>query len=176
MSNYIADTDIVLVIASKEGIYALERAKKANIPTKVYNKNNHLNLHEMFEEIITDLKTLRVDYIVLAGYLYILTKNIISAYPNKIINIHPSLIPKFCGDGYYGMRVHRAVIEAKENKSGATVHFVDEGTDTGEIILQDSVKVYNHDTPETLAKRVLELEHKLLPRAINKILTKRGRK
>lgn len=172
--DYIDNAEIALVVASKENIYALERAKQAKIPTVVYEKVNFSSLNDMFEHIIAELQKHEIDYIILAGYLLILSKNIVEKYKNKIINIHPSLIPKYCGDGFYGMRVHSAVIEAKEKQSGATVHFVDEGTDTGEIILQDYVEVYNNDTPEILAKRVLELEHKLLPRAIKKILIKRG--
>lgn len=172
-SGFIDNAEIALVVGSKNGIYGLERAKNNNIPTKVYQKNEYDSLHCMFEDVIKDLKKREIDYIVLAGYLLILSPNIIQKYRNRIINIHPSLIPKYCGDGFYGMKVHNAVIAAKETQSGATVHFVDEGTDTGEIILQEKVAVYNEDTPQSLSKRVLELEHTLLPKAIKKLLTER---
>ncbi|MGB4034247.1 MAG: phosphoribosylglycinamide formyltransferase [Christensenellales bacterium] len=166
----IKNARISLVVASKEGIYALERAKRENIPALIYKKANYPSLDKMFEEITIELEKRQIDLIVLAGYLLILTPNIVKRYRNRIINIHPSLIPKYSGDGFYGMKVHKAVIENKEEYSGATVHFVDEGTDTGEIILQERVKVYENDTPETLAERVLELEHKLYAKAINKII------
>ena len=148
--------DIVLVVGSKEGIYALERAKKAGIPTAVFSKKDYSSTEAMFDEIIALLKEKGAEYIVLAGYLTVLTPNIVHAFEKKIINIHPSLIPSYCGDGFYGMRVHRAVVENKEKFSGATVHYVDEGTDTGEIIAQVKVPVMEDDTPETLAARVLE--------------------
>ena len=170
-TGYIDNAQVKLVIASKCEIYAIERAKKANIEYLVFDKNNYDRLDNMFDEIITVLSEKNIDYIVLAGYLTILPQNIIKEYGGRIINIHPSLIPNFCGDGYYGMRVHRAVIEQKVKKTGATVHFVDEGVDTGEIILQEEIDVLENDTPESLQKRVLALEHTLLPKAI-KFLTK----
>ncbi len=161
---------IALVVASREGIYAIERAKKENIPYIVYNKKDYADLSAMYEQIIRELTAAKIDYLVLAGYLNILTKNIVDAFPKRIINIHPSLIPKYCGMGYYGMRVHEAVIANREKISGATVHYVDEGADTGEIIAQETVPVYDTDTPETLRARVLELEHKLLPKTLIKLL------
>jgi phosphoribosylglycinamide formyltransferase-1 len=162
--------EISVVIASKPDIYAIERAKKANINVAVYNKKDYADLTTMYNDIVKYLKALGVEYIVLAGYLSILTPNIIEAYRNKIINIHPALLPKFGGKGYYGMRVHEAVINAKETESGPTVHFVDEGTDTGQIIAQMKVKVYPDDTPETLQKRVLTAEHILLPKTLADLL------
>lgn len=172
-SGFINNAEIALVVGSKNGIYALERAEKAGIPYKVYQKSDYISLYEMFDKVIEELHQREIDYIILAGYLLILSKNIIEKYRNRIINIHPSLIPKYCGDGYYGMKVHKAVIEGKEKESGATVHFVDEGTDTGEIIMQENVPVFDNDTAESLAKRVLELEHTLLPKAIKKLLTEK---
>lgn len=172
-TGFIDNAEIALVVGSRHDIYALTRAQKANIDYTVYQKNDYNSLHDMFEAVIKELQQKKIDYIVLAGYLLILSKNIIEKYRNRIINVHPSLIPKYCGDGFYGMKVHSAVISAKEKESGATVHFVDEGTDTGQIIMQDKVPVYENDTPETLATRVLELEHKLLPKAIKKILMER---
>lgn len=161
--------EIGLVLGSKEGIFALERAKRAGIETVVYSKFGYPNLETMYAEVIDLLEARGIEYIVLAGYLTILTKNIVKKFDRKIINIHPSLIPAYCGNGYYGMRVHRAVIENKEKFSGATVHYVDEGTDTGEIIAQIKVPVMDGDTAETLAARVLKAEHKLLPETLMKL-------
>lgn len=161
---------IALVVASKQGIFAIERAKNANIPVSIYDKGNYENLSLMYADLIDELKEKGVEYIVLAGYLTILTPNIINAYRQKIINIHPSLLPKFGGKGYYGLKVHKAVIEAKEKVSGATVHFVDEEIDTGDIIAQVKVPVYEYDTPEILQARVLKEEHKLYIKALKKVL------
>ena len=163
--------EIAVVVASKDGIFALERARKHGIPSVVYCKNDFNSAEEMYDALTDELVSRGIDFIVLAGYLTILTPNIVRAFERRIINIHPSLIPKYCGDGFYGMRVHEAVIKNGEKESGATVHFVDEGTDTGEIIMQESVPVLETDTAETLQKRVLTLEHSLLPRAIKKIIT-----
>ncbi|NCA91705.1 phosphoribosylglycinamide formyltransferase [bacterium] len=164
------DAKIVLVVASKPDIYALERAKAANIPCVVFQKSDFDSVEFMYDILAGTLEFYGVDLIVLAGYLSILTKNFVDLYQKRIINIHPSLIPKYCGKNFYGMKVHEAVISNKENISGATVHYVDEGTDTGEIILQESVMVYPDDTPQTLQKRVLELEHSLLPRAVKIVI------
>lgn len=161
---------IELVVASKPEIFAIKRAENAGIDVKVYTKSEYIDVETMYEEMIVELQKRKIDYIVLAGYLTILTKNIIKAFKDRIINIHPALLPKFGGKGYYGMKVHEAVIAAKETKSGATVHFVDEGTDTGKIIAQAEVDVYQGDTAESLQKRVLELEHKLLPETLAKLL------
>lgn len=166
----ITNGEIALVIASNPSAHALERAKKYNIDGKVFEKKAYPNIDMLFDVIIETLEEYKIDIIVLAGYLTILNKDIVHKYKGRIINIHPSLIPKYCGDGYYGMNVHKAVIENKEKKSGATVHFVDEGVDTGKIILQEVVEVYADDTAETLQKRVLALEHTLLPKAIKKVL------
>ncbi|NLT18292.1 MAG: Phosphoribosylglycinamide formyltransferase [Firmicutes bacterium ADurb.Bin080] len=162
--------NISLVIGSKAGIYALERAKSVGIPVHVFCKNDYENLSAMYEDVISLLKLSKIDYIVLAGYLSILSPNIINAFEGRIINVHPALLPKFGGKGYYGMRVHEAVIASGEKISGATVHYVDEGTDTGKIISQGIVPVFPDDTPETLQKRVLELEHKLLPQTLAELL------
>jgi len=164
---------IKLVIASSPNAYALERAKQAGIDTLVFEKSTYPSLFDMFEEIIKVLQEKSIDYIVLAGYLTILTPNIIAAYRNKIINIHPSLIPSHCGNGFYGLKVHQAVIAAREKVTGATVHFVDEGTDTGAIIMQQQVQVMEDDTAERLQARVLLTEHQLLPKAINHIINRR---
>jgi len=163
------NAEIALVVSGRSDAYATERARAAGIPCEVFSKSDYSSLQNMFESIIGRLKDLSVEYIVLAGYLSVLTPNIIGEFRGKIINIHPSLIPKYCGDGMYGMRVHRAVIENGEKFSGATVHFVDEGIDTGQIIAQERVPVLPDDTPESLQARVLETEHRLLPQALAKL-------
>ena len=145
--------ELVKVIASKESAYALERAAKAGIETAVAKEQ---------PQVLEELEGSGAEIIVLAGYMKVLSPEIIKKYRNRIINIHPSLIPKYCGKGFYGIRVHNAVIEAGEKESGATVHYVDEGVDTGEIILQEKVPVLEGDTPEDLAARVLKTEHVIL--------------
>lgn len=163
------NAEIKLLVASKPDIYAITRAVEAGIPYVVFSKSDYESTEKMYDALIPLLKEKNIDLIVLVGYLTVLTPNIVSAFRGKIINIHPSLIPAYCGNGFYGMRVHRAVIENKEKFSGATVHFVDEGTDTGEIIAQEKVEVYPSDTPESLQARVLELEHRLLPETVAKL-------
>ena len=158
-----------MLVASRPDIYAVERAKKNGIEVAVFRKKDYESAEKMYDALIPVLKEKGVELIILAGYLTVLTPNIVAAYRDKIINIHPSLIPKYCGDGYYGMRVHEAVIAAGEKESGATVHFVDEGTDTGKIIEQRKVPVLSGDTPETLQKRVLEVEHELLPDVVARL-------
>lgn len=145
--------ELVKVISSKEGAFALERAAKAGIPAVVAKEQ---------ADVLKELKTSGAQLIVLAGYMKVLSEDIIKEYRNRIINIHPSLIPKYCGKGFYGIRVHTAVIAGGEKESGATVHYVDEGVDTGEIILQRKVPVEPADTPEELAARVLKTEHVML--------------
>ena len=158
--------EIVVVIASKPGIYALERARKAGIPGIVICKKEYADEEAFFEANLAALRQYGAEGVVLAGYLSILGKRMIEAFPNKIINIRPSLIPSFCGKGYYGLKVHKAALEYGVKVSGATVHFVDEGADTGPIIAQRSVPVLPGDTPETLQQRVLEVEHEILPEAV----------
>lgn len=165
-NGYIDNAKIVLVISSKADAYALERANKHGINGIYIGKGNYEDPGKRTEAIIEALQKARTDLVILAGYVSVLDSAIIEAFRNKIINIHPSLIPKYCGKGFYGSRVHEAVIEGKEKESGATVHFVDEGVDTGEIILQETVPVLPDDTADTLASRVLELEHSLLSRAV----------
>lgn len=157
---------IVLLVASKEGIGALERAKKHGIDSIVFDKKKFESMEQMFSEIGDELEKRNTDLIVLAGYLNILSAAFVKRFEKKIINIHPSLIPKYCGDGFYGMRVHRAVVANGERESGCTVHYVDEGTDTGEIIAQSRVEVKEGDTPEDVAARVLTREHELLPKVV----------
>ncbi len=164
------DCEISYVIADRE-CYGLERAKKHNISVILVDKKKYgENLSDRIDEILGEDKNKKPDYIVLAGYLSILSESFINSWNRKIINIHPSLLPKFGGKGMYGMNVHRAVIEAKEKESGATIHFVDNGIDTGEIITNIKVPVFEDDTPEKLQKRVLEKEHILMIEGIKKLL------
>jgi len=157
---------IVGVIASKEGAYGLERALAHDIPTFVIGRQQYLDLDERTRKLNDVLTSLKVDLIVLAGYLSILQPSTIRAFEGKIINIHPSLIPKYCGEGFYGKRVHEAVLANCESLSGATTHYVDEGVDTGKIIYQESVPVIAGDTAETLSQRVLAVEHKLIVKTV----------
>ena len=168
--------EISLLVASKEGIYALERAKAHNIEAIVRSKKDFPSNEEMFEDIIRELNARNIDFVVLAGYLNMIAENFVKAFPDRIINIHPSLIPSFCGKGYYGLNVHRAALEYGVKISGCTVHFVDEHYDSGAIILQRCVPVLEDDTPETLQARVLEEEHRALPEAVRLLATGKARK
>ena len=161
---------LALVIASKEGAYALERAKKAGIPTAVIPRRAYAT-QEAFDKAILDAwGKARIDLVVLAGYLSILTANVTGAYEGRIINVHPSLIPSFCGAGFYGLRVHEAALEKGVKVTGATVHIVNEVPDGGKILLQKAVEVREGDTPETLQKRVMEeAEWVLLPQAAERM-------
>ncbi len=160
---------VELVISSNREAYALKRAESRGIPTMVIDAHDWPGPRERDDKLLEVLNELNPDLIVLAGYMKILPESIVGRFPRKIINIHPSLIPQFCGEGFYGMRVHRAVLEAGETTSGATVHYVDEGVDTGEVLLQEQVPVLKGDTPESLAARVLETEHRILPEVINRL-------
>lgn len=159
---------LALVIASKPGVYALERAKAAGIPTEVVCRKD-FDTPEAFDQ--TMLETLRrydIGVVVLAGYLSIVGAPVVAAYPDKIINIHPSLIPSFCGAGYYGLRVHEAALKKGVKVTGATVHLVNEKYDDGRILLQKAVAVEEGDTPETLQKRVMQqAEWEILPKALD---------
>lgn len=168
--------EISLLVASKEGIYAIERAKKHGIDWILRSKKDYASIDEMYDDIVAELKRRGVDYVILAGYLSMLSANFVRAFPDRIINIHPSLIPSFCGKGNYGLNVHRAAIEYGVKISGLTVHFVDEHYDTGAIILQRAVEVKEGDTPESLQARILEEEHKVLPEAVKLLTTGKIRK
>lgn len=161
--------NIKLVISNKKDAYALKRAEKYNIKNIYLNPKDFESIDIYNEEILTICKDLKIDLIVLAGYLKILSGNILKEYKNRIINIHPSLIPSFCGDGYYGDNVHKKVLEYGVKYTGATVHFVDEGTDTGPIILQEVVSVEDKDNIDSLKEKVLKVEHELLPKAVSLI-------
>lgn len=167
-SGVITNTEISLVISNKPDAYALERAAKKNIPSKVIVPKEYESREAFGNALIDTLKEAGIDLVVLAGYLVILPENFVKAYEGKIINIHPSLIPSHCGPGYYGLKVHESVLARGNKVTGATVHFVDEGTDSGPIIAQKAVEVDPMDTPESLQKRVMEqAEWKILPQAID---------
>ena len=159
--------EIVAVISSKEGAYALERAAKAGIPGHVLPRKSFNSNQDMTLALVKLLKELGIDLVVLAGCMIIFTKELTDAYPNAVINVHPALIPSFCGQGFYGLRVHEAALRYGVKVSGATVHFVSEECDGGPIIAQKAVAVLEDDTPETLQRRIMEeAEWKLLPRAV----------
>jgi len=153
---------ICLVLASKPGLYAIERAKKHKLPVKIVNRADYASKEEFDTAILSALQEYKAEGIILAGYLSILGKCIIEAYRDSILNIHPALIPSFCGAGYYGLRVHEAALAYGVKVTGATVHFVDEGTDTGPIVMQEAVPVLEGDTPKILQERVLAVEHSIL--------------
>ncbi len=161
---------VVLVISNNPNAYALERAKKENIKTLCVERKNYADEFSFNAEILKNIEESKADIICLAGYMRIVGANIIEKYPNKILNIHPALLPKYGGKGMYGHHVHEAVVKAKEKKSGATVHIADENYDTGRIVVQQEVDVYDDDTPQDVAKRVLEVEHKIYPLAIKKLI------
>lgn len=172
--------EIKYLIASKEGIGAIERAKKHGINTAVFAKKDYPDLEKLYAELTYLLNMNRVDYIVLAGWLKIIPESFISSFKDRIINIHPSLIPSFCGAGMYGLNVHKSVLEYGAKVSGCTVHFVNEIPDGGAIIAQTAVEVKDCDTPESLQSRILEKEHELLPYCVKKLcegkIVKDGRK
>lgn len=161
---------ITLVISNNPGAYALERAKNAGIPTEVVSKKR-CGSQQAFEQQLTAVLTEHhIDLIILAGFMTILTEGFTSGYPRRILNVHPSLIPSFCGEGFYGLRVHQAALEYGVKVTGATVHFVNEIPDGGEIIAQKAVPVESGDTPETLQRRVMEqAEWILLPQAAEQV-------
>lgn len=166
----ITNASISVVISNKKDAYALERAQKHGIKGMCISPKDFQDRAQFNEALLQALDDNKIDLVVLAGYLVIVPENVIQKYRNKIINIHPSLIPSFCGDGFYGLKVHEAVLARGNKVTGATVHFVDEGTDTGPIILQKAVEIQEGDTPEILQKRVMEeAEWNILPEAIDLI-------
>lgn len=166
---------IVRVISSNPDAYSLERARRHHISAIIIDRNNYPDPKERTKAILSALNEVQTDLVVLAGYMSILESDLIEAYRGRIINIHPSLIPQFCGDGFYGKHVHEAVLAAGVCETGATVHYVDEGVDTGPIILQEKVPVLEDDTVDSLAARVLETEHKILQEAVKKIAVSASR-
>ena len=157
---------IEYLVASKPDIGAIDRAKKHGIKTFVYDKEKYASKDEFYADVAKTLKGAGVEYIVLAGWLLVVPASFIKEFENAIINIHPSLIPSFCGMGYYGLRVHKAAIEYGVKLSGATVHFVEADVDGGAIIMQRSVPVLSDDTPESLQARILKEEHVMLPECV----------
>ncbi len=176
----ITNTEIVTVISNNPGVYALERAKKAGIPARCISPKDYEDREKFNEALLAAVQASGAELIVLAGFLVVIPPAMIAAYKNRIINIHPSLIPSFCGTGYYGLKVHEGALARGVKLTGATCHFVDEGTDTGPIILQKAVEVQPGDTPKILQQRVMEqAEWIILPRAIdlianNKIIVEDG--
>ncbi|WP_294478527.1 phosphoribosylglycinamide formyltransferase [uncultured Ruminococcus sp.] len=159
---------ISCVISSKEGAYALERAAKAGIPSVVLPRKEYADKKAYSQAILEELNRQKADLVVLAGFMIILDEVVTKAYPYKIINVHPALIPSFCGEGYYGLKVHEKALEYGVKISGATIHFVNEEADAGAIILQGAVDIANDETPETLQKKIMEnVEWKLLPKAVS---------
>ena len=167
-SGIIKGGKISCVISSKEGTFALERAKKADIPTVVIPRKEYADSKAYSEAILAELNRQQADLVVLAGFMTILDECVTRAYPYRIINVHPALIPSFCGEGFYGLKVHEKALEYGVKVSGATIHFVNEKADAGAIILQGTVNVENDDTAETLQRRIMEnVEWKLLPKAVS---------
>lgn len=170
----ITNAEISVVISNNPNAYALERAKKHGIEARCISPKQYENREAFNEALLAALQSYGVDLVVLAGCLVVIPEIMVQAYPNRIINVHPSLIPSFCGTGYYGLKVHEAVLARGAKVTGATVHFVDEGTDTGPIILQKAVEVREDDTPEILQRRVMEeAEWEIMPKAIDLIANDR---
>ena len=168
LRNELGGGEIVAVISSKEGAYALERGAKAGIPGYVIPRKSFDSNRSMTIALVDKLKELEIDLVVLAGCMVIFTEELVEAYPNAIMNVHPALIPSFCGEGFYGLHVHEAALRYGVKLSGATVHFVSAECDGGPIIAQKSVPVMEDDTPETLQRRIMEqAEWKLLPEAVS---------
>lgn len=169
-NKVITNAEIVRVISNNKGVYALERAAAKNIDAVAISPKDFESREQFNEAFLKCVDEVEPDLIVLAGFLVVIPPMMIKKYERKIINIHPSLIPSFCGTGYYGLKVHEAALDRGVKVTGATVHYVDEGTDTGPIILQKSVEVLEGDTPKELQQRVMEqAEWKILPQAINMI-------
>ena len=173
-SGKITNTEIALVISNKEGAYALKRAEQAGIKGTVISPKQYADKEAYSQDMIKTIKDAGCELIVLAGFLVVLPESFVNAFEGKIINIHPSLIPSFCGDGFYGLKVHEKALERGVKVTGATVHYVDSGTDTGPIINQKAVYIKADDTPETLQRRVMEeAEWVILPKAIDDIANHR---
>ena len=169
----ITNATLEVVISNKKDAYALERAKGKGIEAVAVSPKDYETRDEFNKALLETIDSYNLDLIVLAGFLVVLPAELVKKYENKIINIHPSLIPSFCGDGFYGLKVHEKALERGVKITGATVHFVDEGTDTGPIIKQKAVAVRDDDTPETLQRRVMEeAEWQILPEVINELANK----
>ena len=166
-NSELTDGKIALVVSSKTDAFALQRAKKSGIPTEVLLRKDFKTQNDYDESLLAILSQYKIDLVVLAGFMTIISEKVIQHYQNRMINVHPALIPSFCGEGYFGLKVHEAVLKKGVKLTGATVHFVNEVCDGGPIILQKAVEVLPHDTPETLQRRVMEqAEWKILPQAV----------
>lgn len=167
-NGMIKNGKITCVISSKPGAYALERAKQNNIPVRVIPRKEYADVSAYSQAVLSALKEENADLVVYAGFMTILDESVCNAYPNRMMNVHPALIPSFCGKGFYGLHVHEAALKKGVKLSGATVHFVTEVCDGGPIILQKAVAVEDDDTPETLQKRIMEqAEWEILPKAVS---------
>lgn len=166
VKNGVINGEIKLIISNKEEAYGLIRGRNAGIESIYLDRKSFASEEEYNRELVREFKKRDIELIVLGGYLKVLSREFIQEYKGRIMNIHPSLIPSFCGKGYYGERVHQGVLDYGVKVTGATIHFVDEGTDTGPIILQEIVYVDNDDTVDTLKEKVLKIEHKLLVQAV----------
>lgn len=166
-SGYIKDAEIVTVVSSKPGVYALERAEKHGINTAVIRKKDYTEKGDYERALVKHFESFGCGLIVMAGFMVVIGSEFVSAFKNRILNIHPALIPSFCGDGFYGLKVHEAALKKGVKVTGATVHFVTEETDAGPIVLQKAVNVAENDTPETLQKRIMEeAEWVIYPEAV----------
>lgn len=154
------------IYSNNKNAYALERASIFNIPTTIFNRNEFYNTDNILDILLNE----KTDFIILAGFLWLIPQNILRYYPNKIINIHPALLPKYGGKGMYGMHVHEAVIDSGDNESGISIHYVNDKYDEGEIIFQTKCNVNKDDTPESLASKIHELEHEHFPKVIDQLL------
>jgi phosphoribosylglycinamide formyltransferase-1 len=162
--------EVVLIVSNNANAFVLERAKKENIKSVCIERKNFKDEETFNKAILEKLKGVKIDIVCLAGYMRIIGRNILKVYDNKVLNIHPAILPKFGGKGMYGHFVHEAVVKSGEKKSGATVHFANEEYDSGKIILQKEVEVFEKDTTEDVARRVLEVEHQIYPKAIKKVI------
>lgn len=160
------ELEISLILSNKKDAYVLERAKNLKIPSIIFNKQQF----SQSDEIVKILKEKEIDLIVLAGFLWLIPSNLIEAFPNKIVNIHPALLPNYGGKGMYGMKVHEAIVANKENKTGITIHFVNEKYDEGKTIFQTTCEVLENDTAEDVAKKIHQLEYKHFPEVIDELL------
>lgn len=166
ISSGLLDAEPVLLLTDNSDAHSVERAHRANVPTAVIKRKNFLDKSSYVKALLEALVDSRSDFIALAGYMKLVPSEVVNRFRNRITNIHPALIPSFCGKGFYGMRVHKAVIEQGCKVSGVTVHLVDERYDTGPIVAQHCVPVYSDDTPDTLAERIHPVEHRLYPRVL----------
>lgn len=167
--NYFADNEsvnIVLILCNNKQAFVLERAKNLNIPTFIFDRNDFYDSNLVLEK----LKSNQVDFVILAGFLWLIPDNLIEYFPNKIVNIHPALLPKYGGKGMYGMKVHEAVKEAGDEKSGITIHYVNHRYDEGEIIFQKTVRIKAGDTPNDIANKIHKLEYEYFPKVIESLL------